>query len=404
MVVEPDHFYGSYELLADCAAASGLPAVAKDFVVSDVQLEWARDAGASAVLLIAALYDAAELRRLAALARGLGLVPLIETHDDEDFEKLRSNGGEGDGGGDPEWQLVGINNRDLRTFEVDLERSADRVGRLPASALKVAESGIHTGADVAKLRRAGFDAFLIGERLVLSGDPAAASRGTAGRAGNIGSDPMKVKICGATTPADARLAVDLGADFVGLNFYRPSPRWIDVERGRAHSPRRRGPGASRRHLRQPHPRAGRGDRPARSAWTTFSSAATRARNSSPRFSDRAIRVRRVGGAAAAPGRDSRGGLLGGPDRPRPRSALRRFRRELGLRGGGRSRPGAGRRQGAARVFIAGGIGPGNIAEVAAAVPGAYAVDTCSGVESSPGHKDRAKLEQLFANLAEGASR
>ena len=174
VVVEPDHFHGSYELLAECAAASGLPAVAKDFVVSDVQLAWARDAGASAVLLIAALHDAAELRRLAGLARGLGLVPLIETHDDADFEKLRplpQDDGDVRYSG---WELVGINNRDLRTFEVDLERSAGRVGCLPSSALKVAESGIHTGADVAKLRRAGFDAFLIGERLVLSGDPAAA--------------------------------------------------------------------------------------------------------------------------------------------------------------------------------------------------------------------------------------
>ncbi|MCY3928524.1 MAG: indole-3-glycerol phosphate synthase TrpC [Acidobacteria bacterium] len=167
VVVEPDHFYGSYELLADCIAASGLPAVAKDFVVSDAQVAWARDAGASAVLLIAALYDPPELRRLARLARDLGLVPLIETHDDADFEKLR-------GADSPEWELVGINNRDLRTFEVDLERSADRIGRLPSSALKVAESGIHSGADVTKLRQAGFDAFLIGERLVLSGDPAAA--------------------------------------------------------------------------------------------------------------------------------------------------------------------------------------------------------------------------------------
>ncbi len=177
VVVEPDSFHGSYELLAECAAASGLPAVAKDFVVSDVQLEWARAAGASSVLLIAALHDAAELRRLAALARGLGLVPLVETHDDDDFAKLRpAVPGEdrGEDVGDPEWQLVGINNRDLRTFEVDLERSADCVGRLPASALKVAESGIRTGADVARLRDAGFDAFLIGERLVLSGDPAAA--------------------------------------------------------------------------------------------------------------------------------------------------------------------------------------------------------------------------------------
>jgi indole-3-glycerol phosphate synthase len=174
VVVEPDHFHGSYELLADCVSASGLPAVAKDFIVSDVQLGWARDAGASAVLLIAALHDAAELRRLAGLARGLGLVPLIETHDDADFEKLRPTAH--DDGAEPSsnWELVGINNRDLRTFAVDLERSADRVDRLPSSALKVAESGIHTGADVARLRQAGFDAFLIGERLVLSGDPAAA--------------------------------------------------------------------------------------------------------------------------------------------------------------------------------------------------------------------------------------
>ena len=189
VVVEPDHFYGSYELLAECAAASGLPAVAKDFVVSDMQLEWAREAGAASVLLIAALYDAAELRRLAGLARGLGLVPLIETQDDEDFEKLHSSGRDGDGGVDPEWQLVGINNRDLRTFEVDLERSAGRVGRLPASALKVAESGIHNAADVAKLRRAGFDAFLIGERLVLSGDPAAALAELLGEPATSGVTP-----------------------------------------------------------------------------------------------------------------------------------------------------------------------------------------------------------------------
>ena len=241
-MVEPDHFYGSYELLAECAAASGLPAVAKDFVVSDVQLEWAREAGASAVLLIAALYDAAELRRLATLARSLGLAPLIETHSDDDFEKLAPLGAQAASplpalgtrvvrsephserpvrgwGSDrttrepvrapvigrpegtrassphpgrpqrcseaPDWELVGINNRDLRTFEVDLERSADRVGRLPASALKVAESGIQTGADVARLRRAGFDAFLIGERLVLSGDPAAALAELTGCAGNV---------------------------------------------------------------------------------------------------------------------------------------------------------------------------------------------------------------------------
>ncbi len=168
VVVEPDFFGGSYELLARCRAASGLPALAKDFVVHPVQLERARAAGADAVLLIAALYDRAELVALSALARGLGLVPLIETHDPADLDLL-------DGAG-ADWELVGINHRDLRTFEVDLGRSAALLPRLPAGALKVAESGIASGADVARLAAAGFDAFLIGETLLLAADPGAKLR------------------------------------------------------------------------------------------------------------------------------------------------------------------------------------------------------------------------------------
>jgi indole-3-glycerol phosphate synthase len=166
VVVEPDFFSGSYELLARCREASGLPAIAKDFVVDPVQLVWAREAGASAVLLIAALHEPGELRRLARLARGLGLAPLVETHDAADIARLD---------GAP-WELVGINHRDLRTFEVDLDRSRDLVPLLPAGALRVAESGIASAADVARLRAAGFDAFLVGEALLLAGDPAAKLR------------------------------------------------------------------------------------------------------------------------------------------------------------------------------------------------------------------------------------
>jgi len=115
------------------------------------------------VLLIAALYEADELARLAGLARGLDLVPLIETHDGADLDRL----------GGAAWELVGINNRDLRTFDVDLARSEALVPRLPPGALRVAESGIGSGADVARLSAAGFDAFLIGESLLLADDPAA---------------------------------------------------------------------------------------------------------------------------------------------------------------------------------------------------------------------------------------
>jgi len=163
VVVEPDFFGGSYELLSRCKIASGLPAIAKDFVVSERQLDAARDAGADAILLIAALYEIAELRAWAAAARERGLVPLIETHDAEDRAKLEGR----------DWELVGINNRNLRTFEVDLEHSIAALPELPAGALKVAESGIASAADVERLARAGFDAFLIGESLLLADDPAA---------------------------------------------------------------------------------------------------------------------------------------------------------------------------------------------------------------------------------------
>jgi indole-3-glycerol phosphate synthase len=170
VVVEPDFFHGGYELLAACKRASGLPAIAKDFVVDPVQLVWAEEAGADAILLIAALYPRDELLRYAGLARGLGLVPLIETHDREDVAKLA---------GAP-WELVGVNNRDLRTFEVDLGASIGLLPDLPPQALKVAESGIDSRAAVDRLSAAGFDAFLIGESLLLADDPAAKLRELAG--------------------------------------------------------------------------------------------------------------------------------------------------------------------------------------------------------------------------------
>lgn len=163
VVVEPDFFHGSYDLLAACRSESGLPAIAKDFVVDPLQLWWAKRSGADAILLIAALYDRETLVEYAQMARGLGLAPLIETHDAEDLELLA---------GEP-WELVGVNNRDLRTFEVDLAHSEAMVTRLPEGALKVAESGIASGADVDRLSRAGFDAFLVGESLLTADDPGA---------------------------------------------------------------------------------------------------------------------------------------------------------------------------------------------------------------------------------------
>ncbi|MEO1085510.1 MAG: indole-3-glycerol-phosphate synthase, partial [Acidobacteriota bacterium] len=170
VVVEPEFFFGDYQILTRCVEATGLPAIAKDFVVDPLQLKWASRAGAKAVLLIAALYSAAELREYAEQARKLELVPLVETHDADDIAKL-------EGG---RWELVGINNRNLRTFTVDLDTSRGLQPTLPADAFKVAESGIKTAEDVNSLRDAGFDAYLIGETLVKSGEPQATLEGLLG--------------------------------------------------------------------------------------------------------------------------------------------------------------------------------------------------------------------------------
>jgi indole-3-glycerol phosphate synthase len=166
VVVEPDFFHGSHELLARCRRASGLPTLAKDFVVDPLQLTWSAEAGADAVLLIAAIVSDSELLELAGRARELGLVPLIECHSRSDVDKLAGHA----------WELVGINNRDLRSFEVDLDHSAALLDRLPRDACKVAESGIATRADIDRLTAAGFDAFLVGESLLTAADPAAKLR------------------------------------------------------------------------------------------------------------------------------------------------------------------------------------------------------------------------------------
>jgi indole-3-glycerol phosphate synthase len=166
VVVEPDFFFGSYELLAACKVACGLPAIAKEFVVDLRQLDWAVAAGADAILLVAALYSRAELAGWAAAARERGLAPLVETHDTADLDLLTGS----------EWEMVGINNRDLRTFEVDLAHSIAMRPSLPPGALAIAESGIGSREDVGRLQSAGFDAFLVGESLLLSGDPAAKLR------------------------------------------------------------------------------------------------------------------------------------------------------------------------------------------------------------------------------------
>lgn len=159
-------FGGSPADLAAARAAVGVPVLRKDFTVSAADVLEARAMGADAVLLIVAALDDGELASFVELADRVGLDALVEVHDEAELARALDAGA----------RLVGVNQRDLRTFSVDRERAL-RVGALvPDGILKVAESGITSSDDLARLASAGFDAVLVGEALVTASDPGAALR------------------------------------------------------------------------------------------------------------------------------------------------------------------------------------------------------------------------------------
>lgn len=166
VLTDEPFFGGRLAHLAEARAATRLPVLRKDFVVDAWQVWEARAAGADAVLLIVAALGDRELGALLAEARAAGMDALVEVHDREELERALATGA----------RIVGINNRDLRTLAVSLETSLALVDSIPDAVVAVAESGIRTGADLARLRAAGFDAGLIGEHLMSAPDPGAALR------------------------------------------------------------------------------------------------------------------------------------------------------------------------------------------------------------------------------------
>jgi indole-3-glycerol phosphate synthase len=161
-------FQGSLRNLELASTAVPLPCLRKDFMVDEYQIVEARAHSADAILLIAAALTNGELKQFAATARSFALDVLVEVHTAEELDRVLDTLGET--GAD----AIGVNNRDLKTFEVRLETSLDLVGRIPSSVVRVAESGISTADDVQRLHAAGFDAFLIGESLMRQPDPGAA--------------------------------------------------------------------------------------------------------------------------------------------------------------------------------------------------------------------------------------
>jgi indole-3-glycerol phosphate synthase len=161
VLTDEPHFGGSSEDLRRVADAVNLPVLRKDFVVQDRDVVDARIWGASAVLIIVAALSDAELDLFARVAGDVGIATLCEVHDASELERV-----------DPaRYPIIGINQRNLRSFEVDEKRAADLKESLPAGTLAVAESGVTSRDDVIRIAKAGFDAVLIGEYLMRSDDP-----------------------------------------------------------------------------------------------------------------------------------------------------------------------------------------------------------------------------------------
>jgi len=161
VLTDEQFFQGSLDDLREASSSTSLPCLRKDFIVDEFQIVEARANCADAILLIVAALDQKELVSLAGIARAHSLDVLCEAHDEQELQRALDAG----------CDLIGINSRNLRTFEVDLETAFRLVEKMPATCVRVAESGIRSGADIARLRSAGYEAFLIGESLMKSERP-----------------------------------------------------------------------------------------------------------------------------------------------------------------------------------------------------------------------------------------
>ena len=161
VLTDEPFFQGSLDYLRQASSHCSLPCLRKDFILEEFQIVEARANCADAILLIVAALDQKDLVSLARSARQQGLDVLCEAHDEEELLRALDAG----------CDLIGINSRNLRTFEVDLATAYRLAEKIPAKCVRVAESGIHSGADVSRLRAAGYEAFLIGESLMRAERP-----------------------------------------------------------------------------------------------------------------------------------------------------------------------------------------------------------------------------------------
>jgi indole-3-glycerol phosphate synthase/phosphoribosylanthranilate isomerase len=368
VLTDTPFFGGSLDDLRAVRAAYDGPVLAKDFVIDPRQVVEARIAGADAVLVMLSVLGDAEAHTMIDEARRFGMDVLVEAHDEAEVRRAVALGA----------PVIGINNRDLKTLKVDLATTERLASLVPADRLLVAESGIESRADVARL--AGHaDAFLVGSALMRAADPRQAARALAfGR----------VKVCGVTNEADAMLAARAGASWIGFVMVPGTPRAMTVEAA------------------APIAAAAEAAKVAvfRNAKVMAVADAARALGLAAvqLHGDEDAAYIRALGALLPEGVEIWATAAVEAEVPEPRAGAHRtlFDSSVGGRTGGtgiafdwariEGRPDLG------SALLAGGLRPETAA--AAARIGAYALDVCSGVEAAPGRKDAAKLEAFFAAL------
>lgn len=373
VLTEEDFFLGSLADIETVRQAVGRPVLCKDFFIDEHQIYQAAEAGADALLLIAAALQDQQLSRFLELTESvLGMDALVEVHNRDELGRAL----------DCKATLIGVNNRDLQTFDVSLDVSIQLASGIPPHVQSVSESGLQTGADIRRLLSYGYDAFLIGECLMRAQDPERTLSDL------IREAKPRVKVCGITTVDDALACVDVGVDIIGLNFFKDSPRYI-------------APAAARTiveslpakvmtvgiFVNEPNPsevarlvdESGvnaiqlHGDEPLEYC-----------RQLDGRFVIKALPTNGAGTPAKALEFKTEAVLLdavsskrGGTGETCDWSIARDTSRVI------------------PKLFLAGGLSPENVADAIAEVR-PYAVDVCSSLESSPGRKSVARIKQFMS--------
>ena len=229
VLTEPHFFLGSPEYLTAIKQAVNIPVLRKDFIMDEYQVYEARAWGADAILLICAILDDQQLRYLLKAAHDQGMRCLVEVHNAGEIRRAVAAGA----------VVIGINCRDLVTFDMNPSLIRELRQLIPADRVVVAESGIHTAADARRLARYDVQAMLVGESLVKSNDVATQMRSLLQGA----NESVQVKICGLRTQEHLNAAIDAGADMLGFVFYEPSHRYLAPQQAQAlwASPINRGP-------------------------------------------------------------------------------------------------------------------------------------------------------------------